>query len=172
MSRKKIFIEFIFVSVLGVLLHFTYDWSGQNIIVGLFSATNESTFEHLKLLFFPMLFLTIIEMIIFKDLSPQFLVSRSNGIVGGLCFIVGIFYIFWGVSGYLIDFVNILIYFLGVIFAFYIEKKTKGKQSKLSTLSAIYILVFITIIFVMFTYNHPNLGIFYDLAKHPKDLSF
>ena len=48
MSLKTNLFRFIFISVLGVLLHFTYEWSGDNAVVGLFSAVNESTWEHLK----------------------------------------------------------------------------------------------------------------------------
>lgn len=51
MSLKTNLFRFIFISVLGVLLHFTYEWSGDTAVVGLFSAVNESTWEHLKLLF-------------------------------------------------------------------------------------------------------------------------
>lgn len=51
-TRLNLF-RFIFISILGVLLHFTYEWSGDNPAVGLFSAVNESTWEHLKLIFFP-----------------------------------------------------------------------------------------------------------------------
>lgn len=51
MSLKTNLFRFIFISVLGVLLHFTYEWAGDNAVVGLFSAVNESTWEHLKLLF-------------------------------------------------------------------------------------------------------------------------
>mgnify|MGYP000553216987 CR=1 FL=1 len=41
----------IFVMVLGTLMHFFHDWSGKNPIVALFAPYNESTWEHLKLLF-------------------------------------------------------------------------------------------------------------------------
>ena len=40
--------------ILGTLLHFTYEWSGENPIIALFSAVNESIWEHLKLAFYPM----------------------------------------------------------------------------------------------------------------------
>ena len=43
---------YIFAMILGSLLHFTYEWSNENSFVGSFSAINESTWEHLKLLFF------------------------------------------------------------------------------------------------------------------------
>lgn len=51
----------IFTIFLGTLLHFTYQWSGKNNLVAIFSAVNESTFEHLKLLFTPMLIFSIFE---------------------------------------------------------------------------------------------------------------
>lgn len=62
MTLKTNIYRFLFISILGTLLHFTYEWSQNNAIVGLFSAVNESTWEHLKLLFFPMFFLTLFEL--------------------------------------------------------------------------------------------------------------
>ena len=40
---------FIFTGVFGVLLHFLYGWTGENVLVALFSAVNESVWEHMKL---------------------------------------------------------------------------------------------------------------------------
>ena len=52
--RKFEIISTFFAIALGTLLHFTFEWSGNNPVVGIFSAVNESTWEHLKILFFPM----------------------------------------------------------------------------------------------------------------------
>lgn len=64
MNKRKIrnyqIVSIIFVCILGTLLHFTYELSGENQLVASFSAVNESVWEHLKLLFFPMLLSTII----------------------------------------------------------------------------------------------------------------
>ena len=85
MSLKTNLFRFIFISVLGVLLHFTYEWSGDNAVVGLFSAVNESTWEHLKLLFFPFLLLTILEVLLRGNMLPeQFLPARVLGILAGM----------------------------------------------------------------------------------------
>jgi hypothetical protein len=35
----------------GTILHFLYDWSGKSRLVAVFSGVNESTWEHMKLLF-------------------------------------------------------------------------------------------------------------------------
>ena len=93
MSLKTNLFRFIFISVLGVLLHFTYEWSGDNAVVGLFSAVNESTWEHLKLLFFPFLLLTILEVLLRGNMLPeQFLPARVLGILAGMGGIVVGFY--------------------------------------------------------------------------------
>jgi len=51
--KSKLFkfelLGFVFCCILGTLSHFFYDWSGQNIIVGMFCPVNESVWEHLKL---------------------------------------------------------------------------------------------------------------------------
>lgn len=45
----------------GSLLHFAWEWSGRSPVVAAFAATNESTWEHLKLAFWPALALTPIQ---------------------------------------------------------------------------------------------------------------
>ena len=39
----------IFIPVLGALAHFLYDWTHHNRTIGLFTAVNESTWEHIKI---------------------------------------------------------------------------------------------------------------------------
>ena len=46
-------IGFIFISIVGTLLHFTYELSNHNKYVALFSAVNESTWEHIKIALTP-----------------------------------------------------------------------------------------------------------------------
>ena len=54
--EKKDMPYIIAVAVLGTLNHFLYELSGGAAIFALFCPVNESTWEHLKLLFFPYLF--------------------------------------------------------------------------------------------------------------------
>ena len=58
--KKWVIISILICLILGTLLHFTYDWSGENKIVAIFSAVNESTWEHLKLTFYPMTLMALI----------------------------------------------------------------------------------------------------------------
>ncbi len=50
--------------LLGSLLHFTYDWSKHNKLVAIFSAVNESYWEHIKIAFWPVLFLAVVEFVL------------------------------------------------------------------------------------------------------------
>ena len=149
MKFKTNAIRFLFISILGVLLHFTYEWSDQNRIVGLFSAVNESTWEHLKLLFFPMLLLTLIELFFFHEKMPAF--------------IVAVFYTLNGILGKNYDWINISLYFAGVIFALFVENDVyrNGKAEKLILSSAI--LLLLTAAFFTFTEYPPQLGIFQEI---------
>ena len=133
MTLKTFLSRFLFISVLGVLLHFTYEWSGDNPIVALFSAVNESTWEHLKLLFFPMLLLTIIELLFTekRQLPSNYLFARTIGILSGMAFIVIAFYTLTGVFAKLPDAVNIALYFLGVFLALCIENKPRQQPESL-----------------------------------------
>lgn len=44
---------FVFISLIGSVLHFVYDWLKHNKYISLFVAVNESTWEHLKLAILP-----------------------------------------------------------------------------------------------------------------------
>lgn len=163
MSLKTNLFRFIFISVLGVLLHFTYEWSGDNAVVGLFSAVNESTWEHLKLLFFPFLLLTILEVLLRGNMLPeQFLPARVLGILAGMGGIVVGFYTLRGVLDRNYDALNIALYFAGVLLSLFVENKRYRKSSLLSTKAAAAVLLLLTVAFFVFTYCPPDIGLFWD----------
>ena len=56
----------LFTAAMGTLLHFVYDWSGGWGAAAAFSAVNESTWEHMKLLFFPSMVSLIVPLIYFS----------------------------------------------------------------------------------------------------------
>lgn len=164
-SKLNLF-RFIFISILGVLLHFTYEWSGDNPAVGLFSAVNESTWEHLKLIFFPMLLLTMIEFlwshIQEKPLPENYLPARTIGILSGMAFIVVVFYTLNGVLGRNYEFLNIALYFAGVIYALRAENKSKSRQMCINDYVSMTIMAILAVAFFAFTNYPPALGIFAD----------
>lgn len=58
--------------IFGSLLHFVFEWSGGSHIVALFGAVNESTWEHLKLAFWPTFIFTFIEWFVFRKEIKNF----------------------------------------------------------------------------------------------------
>lgn len=161
--KKFHFISFIIVSILGTLLHFTYEWSGENTFVGFFSAVNESTWEHLKLIFFPMLLTTIIGYFYIEEENENYICGRVKGILAGIIFIISFFYTYTGVLGENIAIIDIASFFIGVIIAELvsyniINLKDYNCNKNISVLS----LILLLICFIIFTYNAPNLGIFKD----------
>jgi hypothetical protein len=70
-------IGIIFIIVLGSNLHFTFEWSGSQAVVGVFSAVNESVWEHLKLGFWPAVVFALIEFKYLKKLTNNFLFAKT-----------------------------------------------------------------------------------------------
>lgn len=109
---------FLFVSVLGVLLHFAYEWSGSSGLVGAFSAVNESVWEHMKLLFFPTVLFTLLECWGGSCRSSNFLAVRAVSILAGTAFIPVLYYTYSGILGCNVDWVNIAIFFVAALALF------------------------------------------------------
>ena len=85
-------IAVIVILISGVLLHYAYEWSGENVIVGLFSAVNESTWEHLKLVYFPMLVMAIIGYFFIGKKSYNYWNAQTVGIITAMTYITIFFY--------------------------------------------------------------------------------
>ena len=81
--KKIIIISCIVCILLGVLLHFAFNFSNSNKIVGIFTPVNESVWEHLKLIFIPFTLFSIFFYIITKKkFSNIFLVTFLANICG------------------------------------------------------------------------------------------
>lgn len=159
--KFKIF-STILVIILGTILHFTYTCSKNNSLVGLFSAVNESTWEHLKLLFFPTLITTIIGYCIFKDTFPSFLCSKTIGIITAMLFTVFFFYTYTGIIGINYAFVNILTFILSVIVGEYVAYMLIINNFTFNKIFCISILIMLTVLFFIFTFTPPKINLFND----------
>ena len=152
----------ILAGVLGTLLHFTFQLSGENMIVGSFSAINESVWEHLKLVFFPMLLTTIIGYFYIGRSLPNFLCSKTLGILASISFIIIFFYTYTGIIGKSSVFIDIASFFVAVILGEYLTYKLITSNFKCNNRIALVILATLLICFIGFTYFTPNIGIFKD----------
>ena len=106
------------VAILGSLNHFLYDWTGGSSLAALFCPINESPWEHLKLLFFPFLFLTLGTAALRRFRDRRFFYCRFLGVVCGMAFILVSFYTYTGIWGTHVLILDLLIFFLSVVLSF------------------------------------------------------
>lgn len=162
MKRFSFWAAFVIIGTVGTLLHFCYDWSGENAIVGAFVPVNESIWEHLKLLFFPAALYAATENIIRKKVvygAP----AAAVGLFSGMAVIVTAYYTYSGIIGKNIDWINVLLFFIGV-FTFLFVRRMFDKNRKSVSLTASVIsaalIIAVAILFILWSFDPPKLGIF------------
>ena len=111
------FVGFGTASLGGTLLHFLYEWTGESILLAPFSGVNESTWEHMKLLFVPMFIFAIVQSFFFKD-RADFWCVKLRGILLGIILIPVLFYTYNGVIGSSPDWINIVIFFISAAISY------------------------------------------------------
>ena len=160
-------IVILFSLIVGTLLHFTYEWSGENKIVGSFSAVNESVWEHLKLVFYPMLIATIVEYFFVKNDTNNYIEAKTIGIFTAIAFIVITFFTYSGIIGTSIIVIDILIFIISIILGEYVSYKLMKREDESSVTTevlSVIILTFLFLCFVIFTYLPPEVNLFRDVT--------
>ncbi len=152
---------FTFSTALGTVLHFLYSWTGLMLFTSI-SAVNESTWEHMKILFFPMLFFAVFEWFFFKEYKGFWWIKLIGTVIGVLSVPI-LFYTIGGVFGKTPDFINILIFFVSAGLGYLIEGLLLKSNFYLPlNFIPIIILIIITILFIIFTYFPPKIPLFLD----------
>lgn len=116
-------VGFIFTAVVGTALHFLFDWTGGSAVAALFSAVNESIWEHLKLLFYPMVLFALMEYRFWGRQVESFWCVKLAGTLLGIVLIPVIYYTYTGALGVEADWFNITIFFLVAGLVFWVETK-------------------------------------------------
>jgi len=165
-NKKALVLEIIgtlFIIFLGTALHFTFASSGNNPVVGSFSAVNESVWEHLKLPFWPSIFWLLMIMYPLRNKVSNFFSAKAVGIVLMLIIIPVVFYSYTTFTKEIlaVDIATFMVaVIVGQIVSYGLYKQ--GKGSRLTEVVAITILALLAIIFIMFTFYPPHLSIFID----------
>lgn len=154
-------VGFVVVSILGTLGHFLYEWTGENVFVGFLFPVNESTWEHMKLAFFPMLLWGILEKKWHKNQEPFSSCVNLASILVATFFIPLLFYTYSGILGENYSPLDIATYYVSVLLAFVFRYFSLKRGWRPKHCWLIWLLVILMAIgFVIFTYYPPNLGIF------------
>ena len=154
---------FAVTSLGGTILHFLYDWLGEAVWIAPFSGVNESTWEHMKLLFWPMLIFAAVQSFFFRD-RKDFWCVKLRGMLLGLLLIPVIFYTYNGAVGRSPDWLNIAIFFVVAAAVYIYEARLfEGEGVKCGSPKwAVAVLGALAVLFVVFTFITPEIGIFRD----------
>lgn len=166
MQKKLFYWElagFLFVLAVGTLLHFTYDWSGKNPLVGAFSAVNESIWEHMKMLFIPLFLFSLVQLWFVG--KPNFLAVRGLTALIGTALIPVLFYTYTGILGRNVIWVDMVIFVLAAAAAFALDFRWLSRGNfgaGWQQLAGFLLLLGLLVLFVLFTYRTPQLPLFRD----------
>lgn len=155
-------ISTIFIILLGVVLHFTFNWFNKNHLVGVFSPINESIWEHLKLLYFPSLLTIIIGCLLFKKEYINVICYKTKSLIIALLSIVIFFYTYTGILGHHIALIDISSFIIAVILCqYYVYKQIKNNK-KCNINIALCIHIVLLLAFIIFTFYPPKINLFKD----------
>ena len=157
-------VGFLFTAVMGTLLHFFFDWTGGGAAAAVFSAVNESIWEHLKLLFYPMMVFALGEWFCWGKGMENFWCTKLIGVLLGMGIIVVLYYTYTGVLGVSADWFNITLFFLAAGFAFWLETKLlqRGFACFAGKTLSVLLLFLLAAVFTVFTFCPPKIPLFQD----------
>ena len=167
MKRQHSILKFelfsiVFTLILGTLLHFTFEWSNQNLFVGSFSAVNESVWEHLKLIYFPMLITAVIGSFFFEGKQSNYLCIKTKAILLAMAFVVVFFYTYTSIIGTNFAILDIGSFVVAIILSSYYTYQKVQMSVSCNYLLAILILFILFLCFVLFTFFPPHIELFQD----------
>ncbi|MBQ9458353.1 MAG: hypothetical protein IJU66_00285 [Oscillospiraceae bacterium] len=149
----------------GTLLQYLFDWSGKNTFVAAFSAVNESTWEHMKLLYVPFFVFAMIEYAVFCEPFRNFFAAKAAAALVGLAAIPTLYYTLNGALGKTPDWVNIAIFFVSAAAAYlagFLLLRAYALRGAVMQLAGFVLLWALMLLFVLFTYRTPELPLFLD----------
>lgn len=152
---------FVFIAMLGIPLHFCFEWSGHSRLIGLFSPVNESTWEHFKLCLWPGVLFALIEFRAIRRQTNSYWKAKALGLLSMPVALVVLFYSYTALLGYHVLLVDILVFFLAVaigqIISYWILKSTTSASRWWAA-----VIIVTALALVVFTYNPPHLFLFRD----------
>jgi len=157
-----------FISVIGSLMHFVFEWTGGLAAAGLIAPVNESVWEHLKLIFWPALFWLVIgyPVVANKNDIPasRWFSFGAAGLYAGPLFITAFYYTYTGAFGIHSLFLDIVSFILGAaagqFLTLHIYRCGKADRTLFCFASAAVILLALAL--VLFTFSPPEIPLFRD----------
>lgn len=173
-THKKLIIAeifgLIFCLAMSFVFHFAFDWLNRNNGIAWLFATNESVWEHSKIIFYPYLLYSVAEYFIVKsEISglKNYLNAKSISLILCIPVMITIFFTYSGIIGKNFTAVDILLA-ITIIMAMSITSYKiliNGYISKYFYLYTI-LAVITAILLIIFTYYPIHINLFLDNVKN------
>lgn len=161
LTAKLIAIPVLFLA--GAGLHFLYKYGGKKKWMAIISPVNESIWEHLKIAFYPALAYAALLTSILQLRPENFWAAEVVGIYIMLGFILIVEWIYPAIIKRNILAIDLLVFFvaiaLGQLCAYGLQV---ADTIQFSTVTALCLVAAQTIIFALFSFLPPRLGLFRD----------
>jgi hypothetical protein len=146
------------LGLLGSALHFLFDWTKHNRLVAVFSAVNESYWEHIKIAIWPVFFLQIILFSLGGYQIPSFVPAATVALYSIPVSMVGLVFLYKSVTKRNILWLDISIFFVCVaisqsVFVLILEQLSPTVGTVV--MSGLFLLGLI-VAFLLFTFRPPK----------------
>ncbi len=150
--------------ILSLFLHFAYRLSGKSIIVAVFASVNESVWEHVKILVIPYLLFGIAEYYILRPHIKRLIVARCAGTLTIMLSTICFFFIYSGVWGSNVLWIDIVSAFLWIVCGELIGIRIINSDRNVSDIFPISaaLLCLIIVMLLCFSVSPPKIGLFQD----------
>ena len=170
--KKYTLAGFLFVLAAGSAAHFVYGWSGENPLLAAFFPVNESTWEHMKLVFFPALLFGLFLRFRLGGTVPALRTAVPAGILAGTWAVPVLFYTYTGILGFHVFWLDLTVFAVSALTVFLVIRKAGRSPGPVpprffaahKILCALVVLM--AAAFVVFTYAPPEIGLFQEPGSH------
>lgn len=151
---KDFLVDIVCICIIGTLLHFLYEFSGGNLLVAMFSATNESIVEHIKIAVISTYIVAIVKMWIEEKRKYNLWSSLFFKFITQIIILTILFFSYQNIIQIENRLLDILIFYISIILSEAVECIIEQKLKISAKVEDIlkYINIFIIIIFMVLTF--------------------
>ena len=164
-AYENIWLWIILTFFIGSFWHFGYEIFDKTYLTGLIFPINESVWEHLKIVYWPLLLMGLLQYKIKKNDQTNFGAGMLFGLITGMAVTFFGYYLYSSIIGESL-LIDILLFFIAIAIGFYVAAYTHTKNISMShnTISAVGIAI-IGITLGYLTINPPKVGPFIEKSS-------
>lgn len=146
------------LGILGSVLHFLFDWSGHNRFVAIFSAVNESYWEHIKIAVWPVALLHLVLFIAGGYQHSSFIPASAIALYAIPISMVGLVYVYKMITGRNVLWIDISAFFVVIALSqtIFVLLLTELSASLATVLIGALFLLGLVLAFLRFTLRPPE----------------